>query len=240
MRHQSFTGPYPPASLRTKATTVRLWWITNVQAGLQEGSPATEAEDQEHTPLWRPQPVRGGARWGFVGGSCAWWACGMNGEEAGVHEELRRAVVFLSMLWLIRRHAARPAGLRSHSRIHRKQRLAFFYDGNFSLMCVSLFFSAIVSCEKRGRFSFWAIHMLYKVYISECSLGYCLACCGFWIQETANSVRQCFGCFSALGEKGPWQQNIVCLLYALRSPTRKPTFTLKACVLIHRWMNEQH
>lgn len=82
--------------------------------------------------------------------------------------------------------------------------------------------------------------MLYKVYISECSLGYCLACCGFWIQETANSVRQCFGCSSALTEKGAWQQNIVCLLNTLRSPTRKPTFTLKACVLIHRWMNEQH
>lgn len=119
-----------------------------------------------------------------------------------------------------------------------KTKTCLFYDGNFSLMCVILFFSTIVSCEKWGRFSFWAIHMLYKVYISECSLGYCLACCGFWIQETANSVQQCFGCFSALGEKGPWQQNIVCLLYTLWSPTRKPTFTLKACVLIHRWMNE--
>lgn len=35
-----------------------------------------------------------------------------------------------------------------------KTKTCLFYDGNFSLMCVILFFSTIVSCEKRGRFSF--------------------------------------------------------------------------------------
>lgn len=141
------------SAVKNKGNNQTHWWITNVQAELQDAFPATEAGNQEHTHHRLPQPVCWGGRrdremrdcssvgkWGFVGGSCAhphaWWACvGRTGRKhgwtGGWIEELQNSrelqCSYASCYQCTDSFIFIGPGLRAHRRTHGKQRVAFLW-----------------------------------------------------------------------------------------------------------------
>lgn len=174
-------------------------------------------ESGTHTPLMtaagpsrRKERQREGraflcvGKWGFVGGSCthphAWWACvGRTGRKHGCTggwiEELQSSrelqCFYASCYQYTDSFIFLGPGLHAHRRNHGKQRLAFLWwkvqlnvHNTFLFQPLFRVKSVVISAPQPDRLK------VYMVYINVYSahMGTVSALCGFWTQETSNSI----------------------------------------------------
>lgn len=113
-------------------------------------------------------------------------------------------------------------GLRAHRRNHGKQRLAFLWwktqfnvDNTFLFQPLFRGKSGVISTLQAD------ILKVYMVYINvnRAHFGTVSALCGFWTQETSDSIKQCYGYFSALRSMSLWELNIVFVTHCAKEVT---------------------